>query len=81
MYKKYTIATIPTGIRRSQENRRGFINITTAARVKIAADAPTKVTPGWKERKVEWEAKYTSEKNTVSIRFEFVTLSRVLPKT
>ena len=81
MYKKYTIATIPTGIKRSQENRRGFINITTAAKVKIAADAPTKVASGEKKGRLSGKLRIPPTKNTVSIRFEFVTLSKVLPKT
>lgn len=81
MYKKYTIATIPTGIKSSREKRRGFINITTAAKVKIAADAPTKVASAGKKGRLSGKLRIPPTKNTVSIRFEFVTLSKVFPKT
>jgi len=79
---KYTIATIPTGISRSQENRRGFSNITTAAKVKIAADAPTKEVSGGKNGMLNGKLRIPPTKNVVSsFPLEFVTLSNVLPKT
>ncbi len=81
MYKKYTIATIPTGIKRSQENRRGFNNNTTAAKENNAADAPTKVESGGKNGILSGKLRIPPTKNAVSIRFAFVTLSKVLPKT
>jgi len=81
LYRKYTIATIPTGIKRSQENRRGFNSITTAAKVNIAADAPTKVELGGKNGRLSGKLRRPPTKNTTSIFFEFVTLSNVLPKT
>ena len=57
-------------------------NITTAANVKIAADAPTKLEDGGKKGMLSGKLRMPPTKKIVnSFFFEFVTLSRVLPKT
>jgi len=57
-------------------------NITTAANVKIAAEAPTKLAEGGKKGKLRGKLRMPPTKNVVNIFFfEFVTLSRVLPNT
>jgi len=75
------MATSPTGISRSQENHRGLINITIAVSVKIAAEAPTKVASGGKKGRLRGKLRRPPRKNALSIFFESVTLSNVLPKT
>ena len=75
------MATKPTGINRSQENLKGFNNITTAASVKIAAEAPTNVDPAGKKGRLRGKLSKPPVKKTASICLELVTLSSVLPKT
>jgi hypothetical protein len=76
------MATNPTGISKSHDHRKGFINITTAVSVKIAAEAPTKVEPGGKKGKLNGKLRMLPRKKAESIfRLEFVTLSKVFPKT
>lgn len=56
--------------------------MSTAAKVKMAADAPTKVAEGGKKGMLRRKLRMPPKKNTVTIFFfEFVTLSRVLPNT
>ena len=82
MYRKYSIATNPTGISKSHDHLKGFINITTAVSVKIAAEAPTKVAPGGKKGKLRGKLRIPPRKKAASIfRLQFVTLSKVFPKT
>ena len=75
------MATKPTGINRSQENLRGFNNITAAASEKIAAEAPTNVEPGGKNGRLRGKLSRPPVKKTASMCLELVTLSSVLPKT
>ena len=57
-------------------------NITTAANVKIAADAPTKLADGGKKGTLRGKLRMPPTKNAVNIFcFDPVTLSKVLPKT
>ena len=73
---------MPTGMRRSHENRRGLSNITTAANVKIAAEAPTNVVSGGKKGTLPRKLRMPPKKNVPSsFFFEFVTLSNVFPNT
>jgi len=59
-----------------------LISMSTAAKVKMAADAPTKVAEGGKKGMLRRKLRMPPKKNTVTIFFfEFVTLSRVLPNT
>jgi hypothetical protein len=67
---------------RSQDHLKGFINITTAVNVKIAAEAPTKLVPGGKKGILNGKLSMPPRKKAVSIfPLEFVTLSNVFPKT
>ena len=75
------MATIPTGMSRSQENLKGLSSITTAAKVKIAAEAPTKLVEAGKNGMLRGKLRIPPTKNTVNIFLEFVILSSVLPKT
>ena len=75
------MATRPTGIKRSHENLKGFSSMTTAASVKIAAEAPTKVDPAGKNGRLSGKLSRPPVKKTASICLELVTLSSVLPKT
>jgi hypothetical protein len=81
LYRKYKMATKPTGISSSQENRKGLINITTAVRVKIAADAPAKVEFGGKNGRLRGKLTSPPKKRAPNIRLESATLSNVFPKT
>lgn len=65
----------------SHENRRGLINITTAVKVKMAADAPTKVASEGKKGRLRGKVRRPPRKNVPNMCFESVTLSKVLPKT
>jgi len=58
-----------------------LINITTAVRVKIAAEAPTKVESGGKNGRLSGKLRRPPTKNVPNIRLESVTLSKVFPKT
>ena len=68
-------------MRRSSENLSGLSSITTAVRVKIAADAPTNVASRGKKGMLNPKLRTPPRKNVPSIRFELVTLSKVFPKT
>jgi len=82
LYRKYTMATIPTGMSSSQDHLSGFINITTAVNVKIAADAPTKVVSGGKNGTLKRKLRSPPRKNANNIRLESgEILSSVFPKT
>jgi hypothetical protein len=65
----------------NHENLSGFINITTAVNVKIAAEAPTNVASAGKKGMLRGKLRTPPKKKAVSIRFELVTLSKVFPKT
>lgn len=75
------MATSPTGMSSSQENRKGLINITTAVRVKMAAEAPTKVASGGKKGRLSGKLRRPPKKNALNIFAESVTLSKVFPNT
>ena len=76
------MATKPTGISKSHDHLKGFINMTTAVSVKIAAEAPIKLVPGGKNGKLSGKLSMPPRKKAVSICLgEFVTLSKVFPKT
>ena len=74
-------ATSPTGIRRSQDHRRGFSNITTAVSMNIAAEAPTNVAPGAKNGKLNGKLRTPPKKKAISMLLESLTLSKVFPNT
>ncbi len=75
------MATSPTGMSSSHENLRGLSIITTAVKVNIAADAPTKVASGEKRGRLNGKLRIPPRKNAASIRLESATLSKVFPKT
>ena len=73
---------MPTGMNSSQDQRRGFINITTAVNVKIAAEAPTKVVSGGKKGTLRIKLRSPPRKKENNIRLESgEILSSVFPKT
>lgn len=78
---KYSIATKPTGIRSSHENLNGFISMTTAVSVKMAAEAPMNVESGGKNGTLKGKLRSPPRKNAKDMRFQLDMLSRVLPKT
>jgi hypothetical protein len=57
------------------------MSMTTAVRVKIAADAPTNVVSGGKKGKLRGKLRRPPRKKASNTCFESVMLSRVLPKT
>jgi len=64
-----------------KENLSGFISMTTAVSVNIAADAPTNVASDGKKGKLRRKLTIPPRKKASSIRLESATPSNVLPNT